>query len=120
MMKVSPPIIAMREVGQHVVTEIRRRGGREYVGAVTADHQGVAVGVRARDLDGTYDAAAADPVLDVELLLEGLRQLLGGDAPQPVGGAGRRERHDHLHGPVGPVLRVRNGAGREDGEKHRP
>jgi hypothetical protein len=94
----------MREVGQRIEAEVRRGGGREDVRAVAADHQGVAVGIGAHDLRGADHPAAARAVLDIELLLEGLRQLLGDEAPHAVGGAGGGEGHDDLHRTVGPIL----------------
>ena len=85
---------------------LRILGRPHDVRAGAADQQRVAVGIGARDVLGRHRAAGADPVLDVELLLEGLRQMIGGDAAEPVGGAAGAERHHHLHRPVRPVLRL--------------
>ncbi len=95
------------EVADRVVADVGVLGRPHDVRARAADQQRVAVGVGARDVLRRHRAAGADPVLDVELLLEGLRQVIGGDAAEPVGGAAGAERHHHLHRPVRPVLGLR-------------
>jgi hypothetical protein len=97
----------MGEVHERIEPEIGSGGWREDMRAIAADHQGVAVGIGACDWEGVDHAAAASAVLDIELLLEGLRQLLGDEPSHAVGGAGGREWHDDFHWPVGPVLRLR-------------
>jgi hypothetical protein len=47
------------EIRERVIAEICGGGGREYVRPISADHQGVAVRIRARDLDRADHAAAA-------------------------------------------------------------
>ena len=94
----------MGEVPQRVVADVRidRRAGQHRPGA--ADQQRIAVGWSAGDLARADRAGAAGDVLDIELLLEGLRHFGRQHAREQVGGAARRERHHDLDGLRRPSL----------------
>ena len=66
----------------------------------------IAVRLGTRDLLGADAAAAADAVLDHELLAEPLAELLRDDAGDGVGAAAGGERHDEADRPLRPA-RVR-------------
>ena len=60
----------------------------------------------AGDRLGRDDAVAADPVFDHELLAERLAQARSGKPSHHVDIAARCERHQDLHRPLRPVLRL--------------
>jgi hypothetical protein len=82
---------------------IDRRAGDVRPGA--ADHQRIAVGRGAGGERGADGAARAGMVLDIKLLAERFRQLLGDQPAELIGAAARREGDDDLYGTRGPVLR---------------
>ena len=106
-------ICDMREVAQAVVAYVGVEGRRNHVGGDAGNHQRVAGGLGRRARRGADDAAGAAAVLDVELLAERGRELLGDQPAERVGGAARRERRNDLHRPVRPglCLCLRVGAG---------
>src|SRR5438309_876245 len=104
----------LREVGErvvrhrlvHVRRDHERRGGEE---------QRVAVRLRLRHVVRSDRASGAGPVLDEELLPEGLGELLRDDAPGHVGRAARRKRDHDAHRTAWISLRRRRG-GKQQGE----
>ena len=92
------------EIAQPVIGRVAAEGGRDHVGCYPGDHERIAVGLRQRDLVRADHAAGADAVLDIELLMQLLAQMLGGDAAERVGGAAGRERRDELDRPGRPGL----------------
>src|SRR5262249_17809067 len=71
------------------------------------DNEGVAVRRRSRDRGGTNHAAGTGAILNKELLLEDVRQGVGYDPPQCVGGSAGRKRRANSHRLVWPNLCVR-------------
>jgi hypothetical protein len=84
------------------VERYRREHRIDDEAAEARQHEGVAIGRRARDLLLTDDAAGAGPVLDHERLPERRAELLRHDSRQQIGGTGGRERHHDLDRPHRP------------------
>ncbi len=92
--------VALRVVGRVGIGRRRDGVGRRL------DQQRVAVGPCAGDGGGADRAARSRLVLDDEGLAELLAELLGDHARHHVGRAAGGQRHDDVHRPVGPALRV--------------
>ena len=95
----------MGEVGDRVIADVGIFGRTQDVRPGAGDQQGVAVGIGPHHGGGGDRAPGADAVLDVELLPEHLRQMIGGDAAKPVGRAAGAERNNDLDRPARPLLR---------------
>ena len=89
--------------GREILDRIERQFGVEAgadaeIGDV-AQHDGVAVGQRARDDFGADVAVAAGAVVDHHLLAQRFGQALRERARERVGAAAGGERHDEAHRP---------------------
>jgi hypothetical protein len=73
------------------------------------DEQRIAVGLRMRCISDPDIAAGAGLVLDDDVAGKGGAEILRENARHDVGGAGSRERHDHLDRPLGIAGRLRRG-----------
>ncbi len=85
------------EVVHGIEADILVHGRPEHVSGDARHHQRQAVGLRPRDRLGADEPAAADAVLDVELLAEGRGERLGVEPAHRVGRAAGRERHHQPH-----------------------
>ena len=94
--------ILVRIVGQ---PPVEPGGGRKGRGG--ADHDGVAVGLRARDRGGAQRGARTAAIFHDEGLAEPLLQAFGNDARQRIGAAASRKWHDDLDRAIGIGLRER-------------
>jgi hypothetical protein len=85
------------EVAHGIEADVLVHGRPEHMGRDARYHQRQAVGLRPRDRLGADEAAAADAVLDIELLAEGCGERVGVEPADGVGGAAGRERHHDAH-----------------------
>ena len=97
----------MREIAHRIERRIAACGRRHHQRRDAGDQQRVAVRFGLRDRRRAGQAAGAAAVLDHELLAELLAEMLRRDPAEQVRGAARRERHDDLHRPRWPGLRLR-------------
>ena len=95
----------VREIAHRVVADVLVHRRPDHDDRDARHHQRVAVGLGAGHRFRHRDAAAARPVLDHELLAEGLAQRLAVEPRRGVGGAAGRKRHDDAHVPGRPILR---------------
>ena len=94
-----------RQIRQGIVAEraVERGIRRQRRGAV---EDGVAVGFGACDEFVADIGAGAAFVVDDDLLTPDFRELLGEDPRVGVGRPARRDRHNHVHGAIGPAARL--------------
>ena len=94
----------MGEVAHRIEADVLVHRRPKHVRRDAGDHQREAVRLRPRNRLGADEPAAADAVLDVELLAEGRGERLGVEPAHRVGRAAGRERHhqpDRLGRPFG-------------------
>jgi hypothetical protein len=101
----APEIGYMGKIAHSVIADMTAESRRDHVGCDAGDDQSISVGLGCGTRGSADDPTAACAVLDVELLAEHGREVLGNDAAEDVRCSAGRERSDDLHGLIRPVLR---------------